>query len=216
MIGSQRIGRAVPEPPPYRANAIIRKTFRFVNTGGAATEQVFNISAAKIGALMAVTNVANTTLTQFFETIRIKRVSVWQGPNTNTLLPRTVSVQFNGGNLGITGSDQPISDMSVGSTRVAHVSAKPRKGIDQAAQFQPTQTNVGVVQLFAIVCSLGAVIDVKMEGVFSSDTRVTNNTVPIVTAVLGQIYYLALDNAAGATLSSANFLTPDPTLITTV
>jgi hypothetical protein len=207
---------AGPSPPSYRANAIVRKTFRFINSGGSATEQTFNISSAKLCALIAFTNVVNTTLSQLFETVKIKYVELWQGPNTNSLLPRTVSVQYNGGNLGTTGSDQPVSDMSVGATRVAHVKVKPRKGIDQAGFFQPGQTNVGVVQLFAIVCSLGAVIDVCGDFVMSSDARTTNNTLNVVTAAAGTYYYMALDNTAGATLSSANFLTPDPTLVTTI
>jgi hypothetical protein len=202
------------KPPSYRANAVIEKTFRFVNTGGTAAEQVFTISAAKLGALMAYCTAANTTVFQLFEQVKVKHVSLWQGPNTNALLPRTVSIQYNGLNLGVTGADQAISDMSVGSSNVAHVHLKPSK-FSQASQWQPTQTNVSTVPLFAITCSLGAVIDVKITGVMSSDARVTNNSVAVAAGTLGQLYYLALDNAAGTSLSSANFLTPDPTLITT-
>jgi len=212
---NNRVPRGMAEPPPYRANAIVRKTFRFVNTGGSASETVFNISAAKLCALISFSSATNSFLAQLFETVRIRHVSVWQGPNTNSLMPRTVSVQFNGTNLGIAGSDQPISDMSVGATRVGHVHAKPRRGIDAASFFQPGQTNVGIVQLFAIVCSQGAVIDVCGDFVFSSDLRNTNNTFVSVTNALGVYYYMALDNLAGATLSSSNFLTPDPTLVTT-
>jgi len=202
-------------PPPYVANIHFRKTFRFVNTNsGQTTESAFTITAAKLGALLAVGKTVNATVIQMFESIKINYVECWQAPSSNNLLPKTISVTYAGVNLGAQGSDISRSDMSIGATRVAHVKAYPRRD-SQAAQWQSTQTNVGTVTMFSIVCSFGAVIDVCLECVITPDSKTANNTVTLTTVAVGETYYLALDNPAGGTGSSANTLTPDPTLNTT-
>jgi hypothetical protein len=200
------------QPPSYRANAVIDKKFRFIAVAGTA-QGAFSISAAKLGALMVIATSA-VNVVQMFETIKLKYVEIWQASSSTTNAPNTVSVQFNGGNLGSTGANQPISDTSIGSNSVAHVRGKPQKGVDAAGFDQATQTNVGVVTLFTINVSAGAVIDVVLRGILSNDARATNNSYTVVGATAGQIYYPPLDNAAGGTLSSAGILAADPVLIT--
>jgi len=200
-----------PQPPKYRSNLVTTKRFRFTNGSNPGT---YVITAAKLGALISIGTVLNTFVTQFFDTVRLISVELW-APSSSTFVPAQVSVEFTGSIAGVVGSQIAHSDMSIGSTRVAHVKASPHP-LSQAAQWQPCDTaGLGSNTLFKIIIPNNAVIDVTVELTVPSDPRTTNNFSTVTTAVLGEIYYLALDNSAGSSGSVLSNLTPDASLNTT-
>jgi len=136
-----------------------------------------------------------------------------------TIKPRQIlyhdlwTLFFSGSSLGIQGSGIDHNDMSVGQTRVAKLKVRPAPN-SQAAQFQETVTT-NTSQMFQLVAAGGAVCDLRMRATITHDARPTNNSVTVTgPAVVGNFYYLALDNNAGGTGSVGNVWVPPPSIIT--
>jgi hypothetical protein len=197
------------EPPTYMANALITKTYRFVST--VAGDYI--ISSAKVAGLISI-GTTTTQVTQLFETVKINYIRIWAAPVTSALAPVSVSCVFAGGIAGVIGNDRKVADMSIGSTRVARIHAVPDP-LSQAAQFQSGSTTLGINSWFTLSVPAQAVIDVNMTGKITADSRTTQNTITVATAVVSAVYYMALDNAATAS-PGGNLLVPDSALVTTV
>jgi len=209
------MGRSPESPPPYNANLFGTKRFRFVAPTGASG--ALSITPAKLGSLV-VMGITTTTVAGLFDQVRVKYVEMWS-PSFSTGQPSSVAVTFLGSAAGIIGGNQTFSDTSVGMTHNAHIKAIPHIN-SQAGQWQNANVNnTGAQQtLFVLQCNTGfEVIDVMLEYRFTNDARAgAASTTTVATAVAGQLFYLALDNAAGSSGSSGNTLTPDPALVTTV
>lgn len=207
-------------PPPYQSNVVLhKKKFRFVDTLSSAAPHTFTISASKLCALVSMCTVVNSTVVQWFETVRVHYVEVWGNPQSsasgvNYTSITTVGVNYDGVNTGA-GSDNQMTDTALGSNGIAHVKLRPKKAT-QADQWQSGQTNVGTGVLFTITCAAQSLIEVCVSLATTANARSTNNSLTIVSGALGVVYYMALDNTAGSGLSSSNSLTPDPALNTTV
>jgi hypothetical protein len=199
-------------PPPYRSNLCIRKVFRFV-LGSSVTEGTsYNISAAKLCALISV-GVTSTTVYQLFEQVRIRKITLWSSVSqtTGTFVPRTVSIELSGTGNGSQGSELKCCDMSVGATRVAKACIKPRINM-QGAQWQNGNVTTPPL-LFTLIAGGGAVCDIELDCVVTGDSRVGLVTVT-GPATPGQPYWLALDNNAGGNLSTSDNWSPMNDLIT--
>jgi len=211
-------------PSEYINNSIVSRSWRFQATTPAGY-QVYSFSASKLGALQSMVTVLNTTAVQIYESVRIRRIQVWGTPladGTNV----NISLSYPGQSLGVQGPDRNYSATSMGGTFAAYIVAKPGK-FSQAAQWQNTSTNTaGGVVLFSIGASTGnfggtdaaeIVVEVDLAMRMTNDVRVTNNTVPLLSGVgvLGQLYYLPLDNNCGAALSVGGIFKPDPSLVQT-
>ncbi len=211
---------STPElPPEYFANTVVSRVFRF-KYAFTSSPQTYNISASKLCALQVIGTTTNTSATQLFEAVKVRKIEVWGGPLA-TGNAFEAAVTFSGNALGVTGPNRTYSASSVGMTRPAYVCAKPGKET-QAAQWQSGDTNVGTNTLFTLnFAAVGAsptttvTIDVHLVLRVTHNTRTSNNTVTLTTVALTSMYYLALDNAAGGTLSSASDLAPDRNLVTT-
>jgi len=204
-----------PRPMPLSTALHCIKKFRFQAGGG--TAGTYQISPCKLCALIATCTVTSTQVTQYFDAVRLISVEIWSGADTAAGIPTTVSVIYNGNVAGILGTDVSFSDTSIGSTRVAHVKASPPT-LSQSAQWQSGVTNgPGNNLLFAIAIPEYAVIDITAEFSVPSQLRTNNNTIALsgATAVLTGVYYLALDNNAGAGLSVGSALPPADQLLPT-
>ncbi len=200
---------AVIKPPAYNANVNFTKKFRFFASSGATN---IPITASQLGALVVI-GTSTTTAVQLFETITIKKVEMWATANPSSGANPAVSCTFSGTQLGTQGDSITHSDMSIGNSYPAHVKAVPLP-FSRAALPLATLTNVGNQTVFVLNFTMNAVIDVVLDVKVTNDTRSSLNSVTLTTAVLGQIYYLALNNACGGT-GGANSITPDANLITT-
>lgn len=206
--------RCPPQPPIFNSNLTVRKTFRFINTNTSDADGTsFTIIPAKLGFLMAYAT-TSTNLVQLFESVRILSISIWSSVSNVTnvnVQPRSVAIQFSGVTLGIGGVQLTHSDTSVGMTRIARVKARPEPS-SQAGQWQSC-TNAATPSFFNLLIGSGAVVDLDLLLNITSDARSGNNATLTGPATVGQIYYLALDNAMGGG-SNGNHLTPPPELIT--
>jgi len=209
------------QPPPYISNTIVSRMYRFqyvyTNNG---TLQSFIITPAKLGALQVIGTTANTSATQLYEAVRVRRIEMWSSsPTDGSIID--ISCVFPGIALGIQGPDKAYSAQTIGMTRPAYLSAVPGRN-SQTAQWQGTTTNFGTNTMFTLgvtgTGSSGTVTvtcDVHLALRMTQDTRTTNNTVTLTTVVLTGHYYLALDNPAGATGAVGNVWIPDRNLVTT-
>jgi len=194
------------------SNLIVRKTFRFVATSG-ADGTTYNFSAAKLCSLIGIAT-TSTNIIQMFESVQVVMIRCWSSTDQSSgiFLPRTISAEFNGTSLGIIGPQGKASSMSTGATRVAHFTLRPPKG-SQAAQWQSGSTS-SPAQFFSITAGNGAIVDIVLNLTVTGDSRSSNNNVTVNgPAVVGQVYWLALDNNAGGNLSSADVWSPMPELI---
>jgi len=207
--------RASAQPPNLTSNLYIDKVFRFVLASSVTTEQTFTFFPSKLGALIGIAT-STTNIVQLFNTVQVVSITLWSSINNQTtanIIPRSVDIIFSGSSLGIQGSGIDHNDMSVGQTRVAKLKVRPAPN-SQAAQFQETVTT-NTSQMFQLVAAGGAVCDLRMRATITHDARPTNNSVTVTgPAVVGNFYYLALDNNAGGTGSVGNVWVPPPSIIT--
>jgi hypothetical protein len=204
------------QPPPYVSNVTLRKVFRFVASTSVTEGTTFVITAAKVCGLLSMGTTA-TQVTQVFETCKIFSISMWSGVNnaaSASNLPRLVSCVFSGAAAGTFGSNITHSDLSVGMTRVGRLRVKPDRS-SQASEFQPGATNL-TNSYFTLVLGPGVIIDVDAGFICTTDARTASNSVTVASATVGEIYYMALDNAYSGAGSVGNLLTPCLDLATTV
>jgi hypothetical protein len=207
------MGRIPAQPPKYLSNLVVRKVFRFVSTGG-ADGTTYNISAAKLCALIGVAT-TTTNIVQMFEAVQIVSIKMWSSADQSSgiFLPRTVAAEFSGTAAGVYGPQAKASDMSVGSTHVGKIMIRPPRG-SQSAQWQSGSTS-SPAQFFSITAGTGAVLDITLNLTVTGDSRSSNNSVTVNgPAAVGQVYWLSLDNNAGGNLSTANVWSPMPELTT--
>ena len=205
--------------PPYTANSIVSRIFRFVY-GYASGPLVYTITPAKLCALQVI-GTGSTTAAQIYEAVKVRKVEMWANSGSGAAMQ--LACTFGGNTLGITGSNQTFSDSNVGMTYPAHVIAVPSK-LSQAAQWQSGDTNVGTNTLFTITfsntgalggASVAITIDVHVALRMTGNARTSNNSVTLVTSAAGAFYHLALDNPAGSTGSVGSDLGPDRVLVST-
>lgn len=215
--GATFVGTRKPpkHPPPFVSNLVVRKNFRFVLGSSVAEGTTYSISAAKLCALISIGTVLNSTVVQMFEAVRIRKIRMWSSvtQTSGTFAPKTIAMEFSGTGNGIQGPNIKISDMSVGATEVARLQYVPSINT-QPAQWQNGSSNSPPL-MFTVTAGGGAVIDLELDLTVTADTRATNNSTAVSTAVLGQIYYLAMDNNCGGNLSTSNNWSPMAELITT-
>jgi len=198
---------ANPRPGPLDSTLVVCKKFRFQNGQNGYTQ--YNLTAAKLGALVTTCTVNSTQATQLFDTVQLLAVEVWSS-ETTLGIPATCTVTWSGNTSGNTGPQRNYTDTSIGSTRVAHVRATTNPSF-QTGQWQSCDTtSPGSNLLFSIYCNVGAVVDVTCNYTVTGLVRTANNTVTLsgATAVLTGIYYLALDNNAGGNQSVGSTLIP--------
>jgi len=173
-------------PPPIRSNMQVHHKFRFQSNAQGS----YVITAADIlGACGGTCTVSNSTIVGFFASFKIRRIEAWGFASaTSSLLPATVSVNWNGTPDFV--SNQEVSDTSFSNDYPAYVSCRPPRN-SNAAFWQTTSTEA----MFTITIPDNSIIDVELDLVVSDQQDVATFT-GITTASLGSQYYLALDGHA--------------------
>lgn len=195
----------------YNGNLVLtNRVFRFLNnTAMAASGVVYSISPAKLGALISI-GLSATTVGQLFEQVRLRRIQIWGQSSLVSGLPAEVSLNVSGVAAGNIGPDTFIQDVAVGQTAVPYIDFRldPRS---EAGQWQNCTVAAapGTNTFFTIGAPTGSVIDITLDACVTSDSRATGFVFAVTgPATVGQIYYMSLDNAAGATGSVSNNLDP--------
>lgn len=177
------------QPPSLQASHFWQTTMRFDPTASGTV----NITAQDLGALCVMATSATTGYI-IPTSVRVKKVEIWAGPGS-TLNPVTCAVTFQSGGGG---NDQTISDTSMGSSRGAHVVAKPRKTSGNAQWVAAALTNT----LFNMTFSTNSIIDVTVQFCI----RPVNAAAPVVVmagATIGDVYAKPLGFTSGS-----NFIIP--------
>jgi len=211
----------IPHPMPFQQSLVVherRYRFTLVNATGALFS--YNISAAKLGALESFWS-TTTTLSQLWESIRVREICLYGTPPQNGSTV-DVAINYGGPNLGAAGPNVSRTATSMGMSVPAFVAMKPPKD-SQASQWQSCQTNIGNVTLFTLTVFANGtsnqifICDIWLDATKSTDSRKTNNTTTITgPASANEAYFLALDNNAGANLSTSNNWVPSAGAITIV
>jgi len=179
----------ISHPPSIQEYAIRHGTrLRFTCTAGASLLVTFQNLLDLI--LIATTT---TQVADIFAQVKIRAVEVWGIAAVGT--PSTVSVQFPSVVAGFVGDARLHTDTSMG-VEPAHVRAVPAKG-SQASLFQVSSANTA----FVVSCPTGAVIDVELTFVQSSEqgAQIAQNVA--VGATVGASYWRGLDGKTTALTS---------------
>jgi len=180
-------------PPQIRSNVQFRHKMRFAGTLGSTV-----INSAQLAfAFGSVGTVTNTTVVSIIGSLKLVEVEIWSSPTTTvqTNSLSNVSCEFSGSNSNISSTCQ-FSDSSVNPSEPAYLRCRPPRGSNSSFwQFPGVSAN----NMFTVNgTSNTCIIDVTCDLVLSDD-EVSALSRTVSTAVLGQIYYLALDNTnAGA------------------
>ncbi len=206
----------VPYPPDYSPTSQVSKVWRFVNyhTGDEGT-QTYQISPAKVCALQTIGTVANSVVNQIYESAKISKIRLWASPpgDGNIVHAR---IEFAGTIGGIVGNNYSKACQSSGMTHPGYISIKPPR-LSQAADWQngDVTATVATSEWFRVVITSTSgvattvnvfTLDIHATMRISTDARLNaaSQVSPIGTVAVGSLYYMAMDNTAGGTLSSAN------------
>jgi hypothetical protein len=182
----------INHPPQIRSNVQFRHKMRFAGTMGSTV-----INSAQLAfAFGSVGTVTNSTVVSVIGSLRLIEVELWSSPTSaSTSALSNVSCEFSGSNANISSTSQ-FSDTSVNPAEPAHIRCRPPRGSNSAFWQFPgvSANNMFTINGTSNIC----IIDVTCDLVLSDD-ELSSLTRTVSTAVLGQMYYLALDNTnAGA------------------
>ncbi len=186
------------QPPQLQTSVQIHKVFRFQ----ASAANTVNLSFQDLGDLLCMASAANAAY-QLANAVRLRKIEMW-GPPASTLVPVTVSVEWLGSTAGSVGSQNNATDTSVGSTRVAHVSAVPPK-LSQTAQWQLSTNSGFACQLkYPANCILDLHYSITLRGDSASAQAVT---AAVAGATTGQVYLRALCSTTSTDFAPVSFVT---------
>jgi hypothetical protein len=182
-------------PPQFDAAILCSHRFRFI-----ADEPLVDklITASNLQQLLvACINPTTTTAIPLVSAYKIRRVHIW-GPPAADLTPVTVSIEFVQG-TGNTGARPSVySDISVGATRNAHVSAAPplKSATSQWQNVQQTGGMPSTGAQFILNGPQSSIVDVELSFVLANGETPTP-LFPTTGTVLG-VACLSLDGIAGS------------------
>jgi len=182
------------DPPQIATNLIVSHRYRFAASASFSGA----ISPAKVlSSLGVMGTVVNTTSSQLFKCFRLKRLEIWAPPPSQGSTV-TTSVEW----LGSANSPNlEVSDTHVSVSRPAHLIAIPPK--ESLASFWQVDSGSA---LFNLVAPVGSIIDMSLDMIMV-DQSTASGTVATATAVLGKIYYLALDHGTSDLLVPVSLTT---------
>jgi len=146
--------------------------------------------------------VAATSVSALGYAAKLHSVKVWTPPASQGATA-TCRLQWTS-DIGGTNQGPEVSDITMSVTTPAHISASPPLG-----SFASFWVGNNGTQLFTLSAPPGSVIDVDATVILRDDGN-AQNALPVATATIGALYWLALDYSSG----NHSFV-PDPSLPTT-
>ncbi len=170
------------DPPMVPSVTKITRRYRFNCTGNLA---VLLSSSNLIGICGAVCTATNATLTYIAFAAQVHGVEIWAPAASNAVLVQT-EIQWytmNGGPA------REVCQAAITPSRPSYTRSKPKYGEWASQRF-----SAGSTAVVAISCPAGSLIDVHASH-WLADLAGANTTQAATVAVLGQVYYPALDGA---------------------
>jgi hypothetical protein len=190
---NKRSGSSQSRPTQIASNIMLSHRFRF--TSSSATPTSISTASLLCAAGTVAIDVMANTLSSFYESVRVRQVSIY-APAAAQGTFATCSVEWVSTNQG---NNQEVSDTSNSVSQPAHISASPPRM--SLASFWSSLRNPGA--LFTIIAPPGSIIDVLVDLILSDDEQGYNFTyTSTATPILGNVYYLSLDN------QTSNLYTP--------
>lgn len=180
--------RGFVNPPMFRSNIVHRHKFRFAASAAFTKTLTGN---AMLGAAGCMGTVVNTSVVLFHTAVKVRSIEMWATPAALGGTA-TVSVNWLGGNNS---PNIEVSDTTLSTATNAHVLAIPP--VSSLAKFWQN-VNVAPINICTLVGPAGTIVDVDCDLILG-DQDATLLVVAVATAALGQIYYLALDEADSST-----------------
>lgn len=181
-------------PPAYLPDICLGRVFRFQ-----ASQALSNatVSPDDLSNLIVMADSANTSK-RLFASVKLKKIEVW-GAMASDLVPVTASVEFIGGDAAASsyGSKKELhSDTSMGSSRPAHVTAKPSSKAFASVWFNCYSASAAAIAL--ITCPDNSIIDVHVTFVMKNTELEKAGPAP-TGATAGRIYYCPLTGPSSET-----------------
>jgi len=169
-------------PPEIQCTPVLRRTFGFqVNVNAAAT----NVSGIDIsGALGGICTIVNSKFQPWASTFRIREIRIWPSPSTSGFQQAVVSWALALSNQ--VKDDEKFQALPEGCTETRMMVSRPPRGAIASMWQAPTASSI-----FLLSISAGAIVHFDVE--YTLSNQITAGNMTIVSGVLGQIYYLALD-----------------------
>lgn len=178
----RNLGSGKMNPPQIRTNVIVTHKYRFTSSSGTTTAITSDGCAFAAGAIGTVTN---SKVNALAASVKLDCLEIWTPPAAqgNTA---TCSVEWNGQQSS---STVEVSDTTVSTAIPAHVkTTPPARSLSSFWQ----DLAVGNVQLCAITAPAGSIIDATISFILDDSGNATTQA-SVGTAVIGEVYYLALD-----------------------
>jgi len=171
-------------PPMINSVVKLRHTFRYA---ASAAVTATNVTANFVfGAIGGICTVANTTVTCWANSFRIRKMTVWAGASTTN---DDVDVIFTDTSTDYFEDREMLVDIPAGIT------------VERALVFTPPKTSIcnfwvasslATNTVMTLTVGSGSIVDMDVEFTLGSG-NLTNKTQTVATGVLGTTYYLALD-----------------------
>lgn len=178
-----RRSHAVGVVPELQTSVIINHKYRFICTTG----ETVNVSLLDMfGALGGICTVANTTLTTWTGSLRLRKIEIYESAQSVSTVSSMV-IWYSNSNSNL--ADKLTLNSSIPYDLPSKNVAVPPK--DSLASFWWNSSASSSLAFFAINCAVGSVIDVTIESTLGNQAGGYQPT--IATGTLGGDYYLALD-----------------------
>jgi hypothetical protein len=172
-------------PPQIESNLNYSHKYRFLTSAS-----VTNVGIQDTYVLQStggICTTVNSVVSIFAKSFKITKIEMWAPPASQGSAA-TISIDW----LGFGNSPNiEHSDTTLSVSHNAHVVTRPPK--NSLASFWQKATNV---QLFILNCPANTVIDISVS-LMMQDEETALTTVNVATGVLGNIYFVALDQGAG-------------------
>ncbi len=181
------------DPPQIKSNIVLKHKYRFRATA-AFTGSITNTRIAGALGGMATTIVGVSLLPESF---RIRKVELWAPPPSQGAAS-TISLEW----LGSANSPSlEVSDTTVSVSRPAHIVTKPPVQALSSFWQQPSGTVA-----FTLNVPTGTIIDLTVDWIIS-DSAAAAGVIVVAAAVIGEVYYLALDHGVSDLLVPVSLTT---------
>jgi hypothetical protein len=176
------------QPPSLQGTMTSTHTFRFVAT--ASQNNVITFAGlAAIGP--GVVDTVNSIVVPLCSTYKLRKVEVWSPAAAGG--DAVSNITFTGPSQGYIPDSEKLRTV-LGSATPGYVMMRPPKG--SLVRFWINPINMPNTTFFQISCPANSIVDITIVMRFSNEIGVTAR--PIGAGALGQIVYMALDNAAAA------------------
>jgi len=178
------VGEQPSLPPSFNATPTVHQRFRFRASGAASGVGVAATSI--IGALGVIGTVTNSDVASWASSFKIRSVTIWPPQVAGSDL---AFLEWTAGSSTFTKDETKVMAIPDGITATGPVVFRPPPKSLYSDWI--AAGNAGF--LFTITCATGSIIDLDVD--YTTSVALSNLIIPVATAVIGTVYYLALDGA---------------------